>query len=334
MEEKEKLKILVLIKSFNKSAPKHQPKFDTIKAIEKFADVRYWHKDGNINDILVALNFTPDFILHYDHAWNSPLTPRIKGLGKINIPKGCFVIDIHYSPSERVKFFNRNKIDLIFSVTKSPFLKKFPQYKDQFRWLPFAINPEVFKDWQIEKNINFLLMGQVFDRERKSRNVTGTPKGKYPFREEVLVRMRKEEGFLFHHHPGHYAKNTSKNYLNEKYAKELNRAKMFFTCGSKFQYPVLKYFEAPACRTLLLAKPVPDLTELGFVDGENFVACNESNFYEKAMYYLENEEERTKIIDSGYEFIHTHHTNDVRAQQFIEYVEEYLASYRGSSRSE
>lgn len=324
---KKKLKILILIKSFNKSLPKHEPKFDTIKAIEKFADVRYWHKNGEINDILNRMKFIPDFILHYDNAWSSSLSPMIKGLGTIKIPKGCIVIDIHYSPAKRRKYINNNKIDLIFSVTKSPFLKTFPQYKDKFRWFPFAINPEVFKDWNIEKDINFLLMGQVFDRERKSANKTQTPRGKYPFREEVLVKMRKEEGFLFHQHPGHHARQTSTAFLNVNYAKELNRTKMFFTCGSKYHYPVLKYFEAPACRSLLLAKPVPDLLELGFIDGENFIACNESNFHEKAMYYLENEAERTRITDNGYQFIHTHHTNDVRAQQFVKHVEEYLAEY-------
>lgn len=137
--------------------------------------------------------------------------------------------------------------------------------------------------------------------------------------------MRNIEGFVFHQHPGHRVKRSSKSMIDEKYSKELNRANMFFTCGSKFKYPVLKYFEAPACRTLLLAEPVQDILELGFEDGINFVACDQSNFYEKAMYYLENEEERQIITDNGYQFIHTHHTNDIRAQQFVKDVEDFLA---------
>ncbi|MBH0231737.1 hypothetical protein H0267_16155 [Halobacillus sp. KCTC 3957] len=39
----------------------------------------------------------------------------------------------------------------------------------------------------------------------------------------------------------------NKLYVDKKYALELNRAKIFFTCGSVFQYPVLKFYEAPAC---------------------------------------------------------------------------------------
>ncbi|MBB5148313.1 MULTISPECIES: glycosyltransferase family protein [Ureibacillus] len=317
-----KLKILILIRQFTKNFPKHKHKFETIKAIEKFADVRYWYRDGNIHDILKQLDFKPDFIFHYDIGWGYVLAPRITGLHEINIPKGCYVIDTHYSPAERRKYFEQNKIDLIFSATKSSFLKTHAKYKDKFRWLPFSIDPTIFKDWQLEKDIDFLLIGQLYDRTKKTGYQSMTPKGKYPFREAVLEKLRGEKGFVFHPHPGHNA--SSNALVNEKYAKELNRAKIFFTCGSRLQYPVLKYFEAPACKTLLLAEPVPDILELGFKDGENFVACNQSNFYEKAMYYLKNEKERKRITENGYQFIHTKHTNDVRAKEFVQEVQKFL----------
>lgn len=320
----EKLKILILVKPFWKDYPKHKPKFEALQAIEKYADVRYWYSNGNIIDILNKLDFNPDFILHYDIAWNNALAPSISGLDKINIPKGCIVIDIHFNPTIRKEYINRNKIDLIFSVTKEAFLMKYSGYQDKFRWLPFSINPEVFKDWQEDKEIDYLLMGAVFDRQGLTTNLTKTVKGYYPFREEVLVKMRKVNGFVFHPHPGHRGKQMKDNFFNEKYAMELNRSKIFFTCGSSLKYPVLKFFEAPACKTLLLAEPVRDILELGFQDGVNFVACDQSNFYEKAMYYLEHEEERNKITENGYNFIHTHHTNEARAQQLIRYIEEYI----------
>jgi spore maturation protein CgeB len=319
---KDRMKILILIKPFWRNFPKHKPKYETITAIEDFADVRYWYSNGNIHDIMKKLNFTPDFILHYDVAWGYALSPYITGLDTINIPKGCIVIDIHYFPEFRKEYFEKNKIDLIFSLTKSPFLKTFPQYKEKFRWWPFAINSTIFKDWQLEKDIDFLLMGQVYDREGIATNKTNTPKGRYPFREEVLLKMRNLDGFVFHSHPGHDA--PSDAILNEKYAKELNRSKIFFTCGGSLKYPVLKYFEAPACKTLLLAEPVQDILDLGFKDGEHFIASDQSNFYEKAIYYIENEEERNRITDNGFEFIHKHHTNVARARQLNEYIGDFL----------
>ncbi|MFO7316899.1 MAG: glycosyltransferase [Bacilli bacterium] len=317
-----KLKILILIRPFTKKFPKHKNKFEMIRAIEKYAEVQYWYKDGNIHDILKEIPFKPDFIFHYDIGWGYVLAPRISGLGEVDIPKGCYLYDAHYSPGERRKYFDQTKMDLIFSASKSTFLKTYGRFKDKFRFFPFSIDPTVFKDWQLEKDIDFLLMGQLYDRTKKTGYQTMTPKGRYPFREAVLEKMRGMEGFVFHPHPGHNAPESA--LLNEKYAQELNRSKMFFTCGSVLKYPVFKYFEAPACKTLLLAEPVPDILELGFKDGENFVACSQSDFYEKAMYYLKNEEERKRITENGYQFIHTRHTNDVRAKEFVDEVQKFI----------
>lgn len=317
---KEKLKILLLIKPFWTKFPKHKPKYETITAIGNYAEVRYWHRDGNIKDILKKTDFKPDFILQYDVAWGYAFSPIVSGLNQIDIPKGSVVIDIHYFPYVRRQYFKDTNIDMIFSLTKSPFLKTFPECQDKFRWWPFSINPEIFKDWQLEKDIDYLLMGQVYDPD--GTNNTNTPKGRYPFREAVLKKMKDVDGFVYHSHPGHDAPTTA--ILNERYAQELNRSKIFFTCGGVYKYPVLKYFEALACRTLLLAEPVQDITELGFVDGEHFVACDPSDFYEKAVNFLENESERQLITDRGYEFIHDFHTNEARAQQLVHYIEEFL----------
>lgn len=318
----EKLKILILIRPFIKSFSKHKPKYDSIQAIEKFAEVKYWYEDGNIHDIIKTLNFTPDFIFHYDIAWGYALAPNITGLNEVDIPKGCFVIDCHYSPSVRRKYFEDSKIDLIFSVTKTRFLQTHPTYKDKFRWYPFSINSNIFKNYQFEKDIDFLLIGQVYDKLNKTGYKTNTPEGKYPFRDEVLDKMRGVNGFVFHSHPGHSAPENS--LINENYAMELNRSKIFFTCGSHLKYPVLKYFEAPGCKTLLLAEAIPDILELGFKDGVNFVACDQTNFYEKAMYYLENEKERMRITENGYKFIHANHTDEVRAKNFINEIRKLI----------
>ncbi|NLY79289.1 MAG: glycosyltransferase family 1 protein, partial [Lysinibacillus sp.] len=55
-------------------------------------------------------------------------------------------------------------------------------------------------------------------------------------------------------------------------------------------------------------------------------ACDQSNFYEKAMYYLENEEERIRITENGYKFIHENHTDDVRARNFVNEIREFIQS--------
>lgn len=311
------LKILILIKRFADKWPKHKHKFDMINAIEKFANVYYWHEDGHIRQIINNLDFKPDFILHYDIEWNYVYSPKIEGLGEINIPKGCYVLDLHYSKKTRRKYFEGNKVDLIFSACKNPFLEIFPEYKQKFRWMPFSVNEEIIKDWKLEKDIDFLLMGQLFYEDKKNPPKRLPPKGRYKFREEVLRKMKNEKDFVFFPHPGHYVSPSNNIIVNEKYAKTLNRSKIFFTCGGSMLCAVAKYFEAPGCRSLLFAKPNKDVHELGFSDGINFVECNELDFYDKAMYYIKNDKERERITKNGYDFIHTCHTNTVRAKQLV-----------------
>lgn len=317
-----------MIKKFAEKYPKHKFKVDMITAIEEFADIQYWYNDGDIREIIKKIKFKPDFIFHYDVGWGNLYAPNITGLDQIDIPKGCFVNDIHCSKKNRIKYFDKNKIDLIFATYKEPFLKAFPQYEKKHRWMPFSINPDIIKDWKLKKNIDFCLMGQVYYKDVKNSPKRKPPKGRYEFREAVLNRMKKKKGFVFNPHPGHLASPSKTLIVNESYARELNRSKIFFTCGGVFQYAVAKFFEAPGCRTLLLAKPNNDIRELGFKDGENFVACNKFNFYDKAKYYINHSEERERITNNGYDFIHRYHTNSVRAQQFIKYVEDFLETRR------
>src|SRR5690625_5119489 len=152
----QQLNILVLIKPIWRF-PKHQAKFDMIKSLEKWANVFYWHNDGNIHDIIKHIGVTPDFIFHYDIAWDNKLAPKIKGLSQTKILTGCFVIDLHWKPKERIRYFNDNQIDIIFSVTKNPFLKLFPKYKEKHHWLPWSIDPQIMKDYELKKDINLLL---------------------------------------------------------------------------------------------------------------------------------------------------------------------------------
>ncbi|MEC1287625.1 hypothetical protein P9B52_17580 [Bacillus paralicheniformis] len=144
------LKILVLIKTFWKTMPKHEVKYKMMKSMEEFAEVMYWHTDGYLPDILDKIQFRPDFIFHYDIAYGFSLSPNIRGLKDTNIPTGAFVIDSHFNKHIRSSYFEENKIDLIFSVTKEHFLNEYPQYEEKFRWVPWAVDPE--QGLEVEKN--------------------------------------------------------------------------------------------------------------------------------------------------------------------------------------
>ncbi len=306
----DKPNILILVRRFDKLFPKHKVKYEFLQAIEKVANVTYHHEDGDILAILKQQKVKPDFILHYDITARNLLSPRIKHLDKIDIPIGAYVIDAHWRPDQRKEYFESNNISLIFSVSKYPFLKRYPEYKGKFRYLPFSINPNIIKDWQLPKDIDYLLMGHI------ARS--------YPFRIKVRDKMKNMRSFVYHKHPGHLKKDRSLYIIDEEYGKEINRAKIFFTCGSIYKYPVMKYFEVPGCNTLLIAEKNRDLTDLGFKNGIHYVVADETNFFEKATYYIKNETKRKEIALNGYHFIHKHHTHEVRAKQFIRYVQNFL----------
>lgn len=42
------------------------------------------------------------------------------------------------------------------------------------------------------------------------------------------------------------------------------------------------------------------------------------------MYYWKNEEERNRITENGYQFIHTKHTDEVRAKEFVDEVQRFI----------
>nr|WP_239558734.1 glycosyltransferase [Peribacillus deserti] len=100
------------------------------------------------------------------------------------------------------------------------------------------------------------------------------------------------------------------------------------TCDSIEGFPVLKYYEALACNTLLLATPSKELEDLGFIDGKTFAAVNSSNILEKAYYYLNHEEERTKMAHNGYELVREKHSTERRSKELVTFLQDIIQGRR------
>ena len=87
----------------------------------------------------------------------------------------------------------------------------------------------------------------------------------------------------------------------------------------------MKYFEVPACNTLLLAPDSPDARALGFIPSENFVDIKEDDFLEKARYYAQNyETEGKRIAQKGYEMVRKLHSVERRARQLVAAAEKII----------
>lgn len=282
------------------------------KELAKKTNLIIWRNSGHILDILKQISVTPDFVLIQNDI-GGKMDPIIYGLSEVGIPTGLFIEDVHRFVDKRREFINSNNIQYIFTNYKEIFFQIYPEFIDRFCWFPHHINSEVIKDYKLPKDINLLLMGAV----TKS----------YPFRWKVYQQFRHDPRFVYHRHPGYrkYSKDEKDQiFVHEKYAQEINRAKIFFTCGTIRNYPVMKYFEVPGCRTLLLAPKFNDLDDLGFIPGEHYISINEDDFHLKAAYYLKHEDERERITDQGYQFVQNHHSTKKRVNQLILKIEEII----------
>jgi hypothetical protein len=272
---------------------------------------------GYLPDIISKLNFVPDFIYFDDFESVRGVYGLPTGLNKVNIPKGILFHDVNRIKEDFSSYVKENKIDLVFAHYRDAFIHYFPQYKNRLRWLPNHVYKPVFHEYKQERTIDYLMMGKVNKL--------------YPLRMKMYRKMCNMPGFVSHGHPGYKwfsNKEKTSQFLDEKYAMEINRAKVFLTCGSKYNFAVGKYFEVPACATLLLASGFPELRDLGFIDKKNFVQIDEHNFIDKAKYYLKHRDERKEIRKNGYKFVHSRHTTDIRVREFADMLWKFTGKTR------
>lgn len=272
---------------------------------------------GYLPDILQRLDFVPDFIYLDDFKMIKDCVGLPRGLNEVDIPKGILFHDVQREKGPFTDYVNENHIDLVFAHYRDAFLTFFPKFSDRFRWLPNHVYKLIFYKYELERTIDYLMMGKVSDL--------------YPLRTAIFDQMKTMEGFVSYGHPGYkwFSENDSKlKFVDENYAKEISRAKMFLTCGSKYHFAVGKYFEVPACETLLLAADFPELRDLGFTDKETFVKIDQNNFLKRAQYYLKHEKERVQISRNGYKLIRSRHTTDIRVREFADELWKYTGKKR------
>jgi len=289
------------------------PNFYTLLCeLQKSVELIIWHEPGNINDILAKIDGSVDFI--FINEYGELNSPAISGLDSIGIPYAILLYDLHYNRASRKRDIIEKDVTFIFSHYRDKFYEWYPELWEKMRWFPHHVNTELYKDYKLPKDIDLLLMGEIIPWI-------------YPLRTRMLEIMRDKPGFVYHEHPGWHnftEEEKSMLFVGEKYAREINRAKIFLTCDSIYKYPVVKYFEVLACNTLLLASTSKELFDLGFVPGVHFVPVDEDDFEEKAQYYLEHESERLKIAQQGYEMVCEKHSTVKRAADFLNIIKDIL----------
>ncbi len=294
--------------------------YNLISAASKYTELEVWHQSGDIQDILARLKTPPDFI--FVNEFGETNSPTITGLASLDIPYAILLYDLHYNVETRSNLIQELDTKHIFSLYRDKFYDWYPKFRDRLIWFPHHINTAIFKDYGMPKDIDYLLMGDIYAKL-------------YPLRAKFLQIMIDKPGFIYHEHPGwrnFSACEQETAFVGEKYAREINRAKIFLTCDSIYKYPLLKYYEVMACNTLLLAPVSDELIDLGFIPGTNFIAIDETDFEDKAEYYLNHEQERLEIAQRGCDMVRTRHSTSIRAREFVKTIEQIISSGPGESQ--
>jgi len=272
-----------------------------------FPILKGWDVPTAIKRVLV--DRSPDVIL-IDHYWE--VAHRWKNLHRVSVPKALIISDPHEEPSRKVDYIKQNNIDLALFITRFSIDK----FKDiglsaigcSCAWLPWSVDTSVFKDYGLSRihDVSFLGMVNRY----------------YPLRQKILKVLPKTKDIRFYtrKHPGDWNLKPERDLFRESYARILAQSKIFIFDSSILNYPVAKYVEGMACKTLVMAPMPLDGEYLHFKPGFNFVEVNEDNFLENIRYYLSHEDERLRIAERGWETVNKYHTVQIRARQLVRYL--------------
>ena len=253
----------------------------------------------------------PKFANEFDFIMvDAPFAFLDENWDKIKTKKGVLIEDQHGDVLEYSKRYVNHGFDIFFTRYNN-ILKQHPWLKSQnIKWLPHGINPDVFKDYKQFKKWDCLMVGRI------------QPKI-YPIRWKAHQQMSNSNiSYNRVERPEENVPEQLRYPIHKEYAKLINCSKITFACMSIFHYPVIKYFEIPACNSALFADYNGELSDLGFEPNETMVSLNGvDNIKELVKGWINSPKDLNELSQNGYELVHERHTAKKRAEQFIDYIE-------------
>lgn len=229
--------------------------------------------------------------LPVDHSWKIP-----KSGGKTIY----IASDTHLDNGYRLK--RAKDFDYAFFNQK----KAVEEYDGQSMWLPHAMEPQAYPNFEILKKYDVCFIGHI-QTTSNYNNMT---------RLDSLDRMFKEfPNFYFGaRHPAYPGKN-----LFEDAAKRFCESRIVFNISIKDDIN-MRVFEVMGTGSFLLTNWLPTLEEL-FEDGKHLVTYKTiDEAVEKAKYYLKHEAKREKIAKAGMREVLEKHTYAKRIDTIFDMV--------------
>ena len=229
----------------------------------------------------------------------------------IKTKKACLFEDQHGFNPQISKMFMNKGFDYFFTRYNNILSRHQHLGKSNVIWLPHSIDDTVIKDYGEKKKIDALMVGML-------------QQNTYPVRNYVNQQLNGAKWYRRVERPRETLEKTKKWPVDEDYARLINSSWITFSCLSKFQYPVLKFFEIPGCKSVLASDYNNQLKRLGFVPGKNMIKIerNTNNFKSFIKNQIKDKNKMQDISNKGYELVHNKHTVKQRAEEFLNYIED------------
>jgi len=227
----------------------------------------------------------------------------------INIPTLSIIEDQHNKvPKIQVDYAVKHNHVIIHRYQFKKFHTDLPSHIRTF-WSPHSVNVNIFLDWDIPvKKYGVLLSGAMYPI--------------YKTRNEVLNSLIDEPYFKHLIRPKDYV--SIQWPVGADYSRELNKAWLSVCCGSTYQYPIRKYMEIPASKSVLYADYFPELQDLGFIPDENMIIVDKNNIKGQCVDLFKNKKKLNRIAENGYNLIHDRHTDDIRCVELLNFIKKII----------
>jgi hypothetical protein len=226
---------------------------------------------------------------------NTRAYPEIPKLGLHNGDSWC---------EARAGFLSDMKnwgIETFFSISTTA-AEHTPEISENLFVWPNFIDADLYRDYGYQKIIPVLF--------------TGSQMSLYPWRQKIYEIVSSQYPSLICPHHGYNKHSRSRMIYGEQYSRTINASWFVPTCGTVAKEIVRKHFEIPAARSCLITEKTPILEAAGFIDMENCVFAEGSEILDKLDYLFQNLDELEKIINAGYQLVHSSHTLKQRNQIF------------------
>ena len=267
---------------------------DMIHYLGKYSKVKVYYTMLETNFQNVMVTFQPQLIIMGYSISDFGGNPNF--YLKVKVPVYVILNKEYQNLEDKLDWLKRLKPRRVFTVHHD--FKKYQELSNiPFHRIMWSANEKIFKKYNEEYKYDFFFSGVI--RKEQTQNL----------RQQVYDSLSELQDYRLLIKVAFFKNNKLEGelyqYSNEEYAKLINHSKIVLSTTGPVDLVGTRYFEIMASnKALILCNKMPNnIYDKYLIDGFNCIMFTDmKNFKEKFKYYLENEEERIKIVEQAYHY--------------------------------